>query len=70
MGIGTALLSEILTAAKAAGYEQAELEVVSTNVPAIVLYKKLGFEVTGTTPRALKFQDGTYADFLLMTKRL
>ena len=70
MGIGTALLSEILTAAKAAGYEQAELEVVSTNVPAIVLYKKLGFEVTGTTPRALKYQDGTYADFLLMTKRL
>ena len=70
MGIGTALLREILAAAKSAGYEQAELEAVSTNAPAIGLYKKLGFEATGTTPRALKYQDGTYADFLLMAKRL
>ena len=35
MGVGTALLSEILAAAKAAGYERAELEAVSTNAPAI-----------------------------------
>ena len=60
MGVGTALLSEILAAAKAAGYERAELEAVS----------KLGFEVIGTMPQALRYQDGTYADFLLMTKRL
>ncbi|MCI9317898.1 MAG: GNAT family N-acetyltransferase [Oscillospiraceae bacterium] len=70
MGIGTALLSEILAAAKAAGYEQAELEVVSANAPAIGLYKKVGFEAVGTMPRALKYQDGTYADFLFMVKRL
>ena len=70
MGIGTALLGEILASAKASGHERAELEVVSTNAPAIGLYKKLGFEVTGTTPRALKYQDGTYADFLFMVKYL
>lgn len=70
MGVGTALLSEILAAAKSAGYEQAELEVVSTNAPAVGLYKKLGFETIGTTPRALKYQDGTYADFLLMARAL
>lgn len=70
MGIGTALLREILTAAKAAGYEQAELEVVSTNAPAVGLYRKLGFEDVGTMPRALKYQDGTYADFLLMARTL
>ena len=70
MGIGTALLRESLTAAKAAGYEQAELEVVSTNAPAVGLYKKLGFEAVGTMPRALKYQDGTYADFLLMARTL
>lgn len=70
MGIGTALLGEILRCAKIAGYEQAELEVVSTNAPAIALYKKLGFETTGTVPRALKYRDGTYADFLFMVREL
>lgn len=70
MGIGTLLLRELLSAAKAAGYEQAELETVSTNAPAVALYKKLGFEAIGTMPRAMKYKDGTYAGFLLMVKRL
>ena len=70
MGIGTALMGEILAGAKAAGYEQAELEVVSANTPAIALYRKLGFETTGTIPRAFKYQDGSCADFLFMVKNL
>lgn len=70
MGIGTVLLGEILHYAKIAGYEQAELEVVSANAPAVGLYKKLGFEAAGTVPRALKYKDGTYADFLFMVKYL
>ena len=70
MGIGTVLLGEILRYAKIVGYEQAELEVVSENARAIGLYKKLGFETTGTIPRALKYRDGTYADSLLMVKPL
>lgn len=70
MGIGTALLGEVLAAARTAGYEQAELEVVSSNAPAIGLYKKLGFAAVGTMPQAMKYPDGTYADFLLMVKRL
>lgn len=69
-GIGTALMREILAAAKSAGFEQAELTVVSTNEPAVALYKKLEFEVTGTMPRAFKYRDGTYADFLFMVKDL
>lgn len=70
MGIGTALLGELLAAAKAAGYEQAELDVVSANTPAIGLYRKLGFEVVGAIPRALKYRDGSCVDFLLMAKSL
>ena len=50
--------------------EQAELEVVSTNNPAISLYWKLGFAATGTMPQALKYQDGSYADLLFMLKNL
>lgn len=70
MGIGTELLDEVLTAARAAGFEQAELEVVSTNAPAIGLYRKLGFTSIGTMPHALKYKDGSYEDFLLMVKQL
>ena len=70
MGIGTALLDELLAAAGYAGYEQAELTVVSGNAPAIALYRKLGFETVGTIPRAMKYSDGSYADFLLMVKPL
>ena len=46
------------------------MDVVSTNVPAVGLYRKLGFETTGTIPRALKYKDGTYADFFFMVKDL
>lgn len=70
LGIGTALLGEVLDAAKAAGYEQMELEVVSTNAPAVGLYKKLGFQVMGTMPHTMKYRDGTYEDFLFMVKYL
>lgn len=70
VGIGTALLSEALAAARTVGYEQAELEVVSTNAPAVGLYKKLGFEAVGTVPHAMKYRDGSYADFLFMVKPL
>ena len=70
MGIGTVLMREILTGAKTAGYEQAELEVVSENAPAIGLYQKIGFKETGMIPRALKYKDGSYADFLFMVKDL
>lgn len=70
LGVGTALLGEILNAAKAVGCEQAELDVVSTNAQAVALYKKLGFATTGTIPRAFKYRDGTYADFLFMVKDL
>lgn len=70
MGIGRALMGEILAGAKAAGFEQAELEVVSTNEPAIGLYKKLDFRTTGTIPHAFRYKDGTYADFLFMVKDL
>ena len=42
-GIGTAMLSALLEAAKGVGYEQAELEVVSGNDLAKALYEKLGF---------------------------
>ena len=70
LGIGKQMLSTVLDVAKECGYEQAELEVVTTNEAAIHLYKSLGFEIYGEQPHSMKYQDGTYADDYLMRKVL
>lgn len=69
-GIGTKMMQTALDLAKRAGYEQAELEVVSGNKGAIALYEKLGFEKSGCFPRNMKYADGTYSDADWMMKRL
>ena len=48
LGIGKAMLEIILDIAEKMGYEQAELEVIANNKPAIALYEKLGFKMYGT----------------------
>lgn len=69
-GIGSALLSELIAAAKQAGYEQLELEVVTENERGIALYKKLGFETFGTREHTFKYRDGRYCACHLMLRRL
>lgn len=69
-GLGHKILSELISFAKQAGYEQLELEVVSTNTTAIQLYKKLGFEIYGERPRSFKLKTGTYSNELLMVLNL
>ena len=64
------MLKTVLTVAKQCGYEQAELEVVSTNTPAIRLYESLRFEIWGTQPHSVRYRDGSYADDHFMVKRL
>lgn len=64
------MLERILTIAKKAGYEQAELEVIATNEYAINLYRKLGFEEYGNFPNNMRYSDATYADALWMMKKL
>ena len=70
LGIGRAMLETTLDVAKKVGYEQAELEVIAENQPAIALYKKLGFEIFGTFPHNMRYSDGTYADAYWMMKKL
>lgn len=70
IGIGDILMQHCLEQAKENGYEQVELEVVTTNEPAVLLYKKHGFEICGTIKHAQKLKDGSYQDFYMMIKFL
>lgn len=65
-GLGGKILSGLIAAARQAGYEQLELEVVATNAAAISLYQKLGFKVYGERPNSFKLKSGAYSDDLLM----
>ena len=70
MGLGRAMMEYTLELAKGCGYEQAELEVMADNARAIALYESLGFEAYGRHARVMKYDDGRYADALLMAKQL
>ena len=70
LGIGKAMLEVVLDIAEKAGYEQAELEVIADNKPAIALYEKLGFKIYGTLPDNMKYADGSYADAYWMMKKI
>jgi ribosomal protein S18 acetylase RimI-like enzyme len=52
-GAGRALGEHCLDEARRAGYEAMQFNfVVSTNTAGVELWKKLGFEIVGTLPRA------------------
>lgn len=70
LGIGKAMLEAILDIAEKIGYEQAELEVIGDNKPAIALYEKLGFKIYGTFPDNMKYENGSYANAYWMMKKL
>lgn len=40
------------------------------NKNAIALYESMGFTIYGTLKRAMKYQDGSYADDYMMVKML
>ena len=69
-GIGTAMMQALISAAKDAGYEQLELDVVDNNERAVSLYQHLGFRRVGQVPKAIRYRDGRYADLLLMIRSL
>lgn len=66
-GLGTQMIEQCIDAARRVGFEQVELGVYSDNDRARRLYEKLGFQQSGSLPRAFKLKDGTYRDEILMT---
>ena len=69
-GIGRIMMETVLEEARKYGYEQAELEVIAGNKPAIALYESLGFRKYGGFPDNMKYADGTYTDAWWMMKKL
>ena len=70
LGIGTAMIGYLCELAGEIGYEQMELEVVDGNDRAKELYRRCGFTEYGRRPCALKFDDGSCHDEILMYKTL
>ena len=64
------MMEAVLESARNAGYEQAELEVISSNTNAIRLYEKMGFQKYGTFPCNMKYKDDSYESADWMMKKL
>lgn len=70
-GVGKAMGLHCLQEAKKAGYLALQFNfVVSTNKSAVALWKKLGFSVVGTIPKAFKHQELGYVDAHIMHRFL
>ncbi|MDO5298682.1 MAG: GNAT family N-acetyltransferase [Clostridia bacterium] len=65
-GIATAMMETMIDAAHGMDVELIELSAVSENERALELYRRFGFTEYGRYPHALKYRDGSYADFVLM----
>ena len=70
LGIGTAMIEYLTELAKKIGYQQMDLEVVAENTQAQALYSKCGFIESGRRHHALRFDDGSLHDEILMYKEL
>ena len=70
LGIGTAMIGYLTELAEQIGFRQIDLEVVAENEQAQALYRKCGFVESGRRHNALKFDDGTSHDEILMYKLL
>lgn len=70
LGIGHAMIGYLTELAAKVGWTQVDLEVVAENEQAQRLYKKCGFVETGRRHNALRFDDGSYHDEILMYKDL
>lgn len=63
--LGLRLLEAVVEATRSLGLEKIELAVYASNVAALALYRKVGFEIEGVRRRS-RLVDGAYDDIVLM----
>ena len=66
LGIGTAMFSELIAAAREHGTEILELEYMEGNERGRRLYEKFGFRAVAERPNAFKLKDGTLLTEIMM----
>ena len=65
MHIGESLVQHCMETAKALGFRILQFNaVVKSNLPALKLYKKMGFTPLGTIPEGFLSKNGTYEDIV------
>ena len=70
-GIGRALVQHSLAKAQSDGFLAMQFNyVVSSNAPAVELYKKLGFTIAGTLPKAFRHKQLGLVDAYVMHRFL
>ncbi|MGG0277769.1 GNAT family N-acetyltransferase [Bacillus rhizoplanae] len=70
-GVGTKMLLQLVDWAKTQdGIEKICLGVLSTNKRAIKVYEKIGFKEEGREKKHIKFENGQYADNIIMALHL
>ncbi|MBN4940772.1 GNAT family N-acetyltransferase [Stenotrophomonas pavanii] len=70
-GVGRALVEHSLERARAEGFLAMQFNyVVSTNGPAVALYRKLGFAVVGSLPEAFRHRESGLVDVFVMHRFL
>ena len=71
LGVGSKMCEHSILEGKKQGYRALQFNlVISTNEPAIHLWKKHGFEIIGTIPKAFDHKTLGYVDALIMWRDL
>lgn len=70
LGIGAAMVGYLKELAGQMGYTQMELEVYADNAAGLALYKKCGFTESGRLPGAVRLDDGSFRDYIIMYTEL
>ena len=66
LGIGAAMVRYLKELAGQAGYTQMDLEVYADNPAGLALYRSCGFTETGRLHNAVRLDDGSYRDYIMM----
>jgi L-amino acid N-acyltransferase YncA len=70
-GVGKLLCEHSIAFGKEKGYRAIQFNiVVSTNIAAVKLWQKYGFQIIGTTPEAFRHQSLGFVDAYIMFRRL